>query len=314
MRGDDGAVAAIGNICPHRFASVSQGRFENGIVECPYHGLRFDMRGQCVRNPHGDGRIAERARVPGFPLVERHGALWIWLGADASADPATIPDLSLLETPSAEDRASGYLHTRANYQLLCDNIMDLSHADFVHRSSLGTGGERAEAQARARVREDTVVVGWSFDGKGMMIQRPLRNGAEVTTRMEVTWVPAGVMIIRSEIGPIGGGAPATRKAGVHIMPPETATTTHYFFENGEAERKQMLALALDVFDREDDAMLEEVQRNMGGGEFWALAPLILSNDKGAVLSRRVLRRVIRQERDHGTGAPACEGVEAGQVG
>src|SRR5687767_3626425 len=56
MRAANGDVAAIGNICPHRFASLSEGRFEDGVVECPYHGLRFDMGGQCVYNPHGDGR------------------------------------------------------------------------------------------------------------------------------------------------------------------------------------------------------------------------------------------------------------------
>src|SRR5687767_14368566 len=64
IRDHDGSTAAIGNVCPHRFASLSNGTFEGGLVECPYHGLRFDMTGQCVHNPHGDGRIADRARVP----------------------------------------------------------------------------------------------------------------------------------------------------------------------------------------------------------------------------------------------------------
>ncbi|HMO74372.1 MAG TPA: aromatic ring-hydroxylating dioxygenase subunit alpha [Sphingopyxis sp.] len=298
MRGAKGGVAAIGNVCPHRFASLSEGRFEDDLVECPYHGLRFDMEGRCVHNPHGDGRIAERARVADYPLVERHGALWIWPGDRAAADPARIPDLSLLETASPDDRAPGHLLTKANYQLLSDNILDLSHADFIHPATLGTGGEIARAGARARLHGDIVTVEWAFTGKGMAMERPLRDGAEVNSRFEVTWYPAGVMILRNEIGPVGDGGPGAARAGVHIMTPETARTTHYFFENADAGRRQKLALALDVFEREDGVMLEEVQRNMGDRDFWDLEPLVLSNDSGAILARRVLQRLIRGERAH----------------
>lgn len=304
MRGLKGDVAAMGNVCPHRFASLDQGRFEEDNVQCPYHGLRFAMDGRCVYNPHGDGRIAERARVPNYPLVERHGMLWIWLGDRAAADPARIPDLSLLETASPDDRAPGYLFTRANYQLLSDNILDLSHADFIHPTTLGTGGEIAGAGAKARLDNDVVTVEWAFAGKGMVIERALRNDAEVNSRFEVTWYPAGVMILRNEVGLAGEGDAAPKRAGVHIMTPATPTTTHYFFENADAGRRQKLALALDVFEREDGVMLEEVQRNMGDRDFWDLEPLVLSNDSGAILARRVLRRLMQRE-----GACADQRIE-----
>ncbi|WP_184101670.1 aromatic ring-hydroxylating dioxygenase subunit alpha [Sphingopyxis panaciterrulae] len=296
MRGLKGDTAAIGNVCPHRFASLSEGRFERDLVECPYHGLRFDMSGQCVHNPHGDGRITERARVASYPLVERHGALWIWLGDIMAADPARIPDLCLLETTDPTDRAPGYLLTKANYQLLSDNILDLSHADFIHPATLGTGGEIAGTKARARLEGDIVTVEWAFTGKGMAMERSLRDGAEVDSRFEVTWYPAGVMILRNDVGPVGEGEPAAKRAGVHIMTPETSRTTHYFFENADAGRRKKLALALDVFEREDGVVLEEVQRNMGDSDFWDMEPLILSSDSGAILARRVLQRLIRRER------------------
>ena len=170
MRAEDGNVAAIGNVCPHRFASLSGGEFSNGLVECPYHGLRFDMTGQCVHNPHGDGRIAERARVPSFPLVERHGALWIWFGDPMLAEPEDIPDLSFLNTPKGEDHSSGYLRTEANYQLLSDNILDLTHADFIHRSTLGTEGELTGSEAKARLKGNSVTVEWSFVGKVSVVR------------------------------------------------------------------------------------------------------------------------------------------------
>lgn len=295
MRAASSEVSAIGDICPHRFASLSQGRFADGVVECPYHGLRFDMRGRCVHNPHGDGRIAERARVHEYPLVERNGALWIWPGNAEAADPALIPDLSLLDTVSPDERAPGRLLTQANYQLLSDNILDLSHADFIHPTTLGAGGEIAASQARAHLDGDVVTVEWSFTGKGMTMQRPARGDADVHTRFEVTWRPPGVMILRSEVGALEDQDPKAGSAGVHVMTPETLKSTHYFFENGGAERKRRLELALRVFENEDGVMLEEVQRNMGDREFWELEPLVLSNDGGAVLARRVLQRMIRNE-------------------
>jgi vanillate O-demethylase monooxygenase subunit len=46
LRSSAGAVSAISNICPHRFASLSDGHFDADIVTCPYHGLRFDMSGR----------------------------------------------------------------------------------------------------------------------------------------------------------------------------------------------------------------------------------------------------------------------------
>jgi len=295
MRTEKGDVAAMGNICPHRFASLSDGRFEAGVVECPYHGLRFNMSGQCIHNPHGDGVIAERARVPSYPLVERYGALWIWPGKAEVADPAAIPDLSFLDAVPPSERGSAYLRPKANYQLLCDNILDLSHIDFIHRTSLGTAGELTSAKARARLRNDVVTVEWSFAGKGMVKERGIRAYDEGQFRFIVTWYPAGVMVLSIESTPVGSDVATTARNAVHIMTPETDRSTHYFFEGGVPERKQLVEASLKIFEEEDSAMLEQVQKNMGNRDFWALEPLILANDSGAVLARRTLQRLIRLE-------------------
>ena len=166
MRSAGGAVGAISNICPHRFASLSDGHFDADIVACPYHGLRFDMNGRCVHNPHGGGKIPERAYVASYPVAERYGAIWIWLGDPKMADPKLIPDFGFLEAPSPTVRAGGHLVTKANYQLLCDNILDLSHADFIHGTTLSTEGETARSQPQSRIEGDTVIIKMVFRWKG----------------------------------------------------------------------------------------------------------------------------------------------------
>ena len=130
-RGEDGRGHALGNVCPHRFAFLSKGKLVGDVIECPYHGLRFDTTGACVHNPHGDGTIPPHARVKSYPFVERHGLFWIWMGNVARADPEIIPDFSALVQDGFAP-VHGYLQIQANYQLLVDNLMDLTHIEFLH--------------------------------------------------------------------------------------------------------------------------------------------------------------------------------------
>ena len=73
-----------------------------------------------------------------IPLIERYAAVWIWMGDPARADPTLLPEYRFLEEPGTA-RIQGYIHTKANYELMSDNIMDLSHVDFLHGGSLGCG-------------------------------------------------------------------------------------------------------------------------------------------------------------------------------
>jgi len=61
-------------------APLSMGKLENGIITCPYHGLEFNGNGQCVHNPHGDGRIPTRAKVRSFPVLEKYHAYLVMDG------------------------------------------------------------------------------------------------------------------------------------------------------------------------------------------------------------------------------------------
>ncbi|HEX4043799.1 MAG TPA: Rieske 2Fe-2S domain-containing protein, partial [Xanthobacteraceae bacterium] len=89
-----GEVAAIEDRCAHRFAPLSMGKIVGGDrIQCPYHGLEFDGTGACVRNPHGTKNIPSRAKVRSYPAVEKHQAVWLWMGA-APAEPGKIPDFS----------------------------------------------------------------------------------------------------------------------------------------------------------------------------------------------------------------------------
>ena len=82
----DGTAVAMHDRCPHRFVPLSKGTRQGDEVVCKYHALRFDCDGKCTHNPHGNGHIPEAAKVQTYPLLEKYGFLWIWMGDEASAD------------------------------------------------------------------------------------------------------------------------------------------------------------------------------------------------------------------------------------
>ena len=134
---------------------------------CPYHGLQFGSDGVCSHNPHGDGAIPKAARVRAFPVVERHTAVWIWMGDPEKADPECIVDFSILSRGPHEGLRSihGHFVVEASYELEVDNLLDLSHPEFLHASSIGSAGHHS-AQYEAFQEGDSRVHSnrWYLEG------------------------------------------------------------------------------------------------------------------------------------------------------
>src|SRR5262249_36502103 len=131
----NGAIVALEDRCPHRFAPLSLGRVEGDDLRCMYHGLRFAPDGACVEVPRSaaaPARLCARALAG----VEGSSLVWVWPGDPAKADPARVPRAFGLDDPDWEYR-SGAIDYDADYELLNDNLCDLSHLDFVHETTLG---------------------------------------------------------------------------------------------------------------------------------------------------------------------------------
>lgn len=309
-RAENGDAHALFDRCPHRFAPLSKGKVCGKVLTCGYHGLEFDDSGACTRNPHGNGAIPASARVRSYPLVERHSLLWIWMGDPERADPAAIPEFQSLE-PAHNFVGKGYLLARAHYQLEVDNIMDLSHIDYLHQSTLGGEGDR---DAVAEVGQEGNQV-WSrrlARNERLSPELEKRNGLEPGTRvdrwLDVRWDPPGVMELR--VGNVPAGTPQPRSHGrervfVHLFTPQTHTTTHYWFGSsvprtlgpaGEAMMAEMIPFLRKPFETEDLPMLEAQQLAMGDADFWSLKPILLAGDAAAVRARRVQDALIDRER------------------
>lgn len=313
-RKQDGAIAAIGDRCPHRFAPLHLGQLHGDCVQCPYHGLQFDSTGQCAHNPHGNGTVPQAARVKSYPVVERHLAIWIWMGDPEAATPDSIPDYGFLPAAKPTARNTGYLHTKANYELLVDNIMDLSHVDYLHPSTLG-GGALSSTRPDVKEMGDQVRILWlardAVAPPAYAAHLPDPNApADIWT--DVIWSAPALMHLSAGVTPSG----QTFEAGIssenlHAMTPETETTSHYFFANTRsflqddaAFNRKLDRILVGVFNDEDKPMVEGQQVMMGTTDLWSLKPVMLAGDAGAVRVRRTLARLLAAEAEQ----PAATGT------
>src|SRR3954465_595638 len=138
FRSGNGNVAVLTDRCPHRKAPLSSGEVVGNDIQCGYHGIRFAPDGACTRVP-GNAQIGRSFRARSFPAHEIHGLIFVWLGEAALADPALIPDFSENVKPGWAG-VHGTIYVKGNYQLLIDNLLDLTHVVFVHKSTLGGSG------------------------------------------------------------------------------------------------------------------------------------------------------------------------------
>src|SRR5262245_23200946 len=132
-RESDGNVAALQDRCPHRFAPLHLGRIVSGeCVPWPDRCLGFASGAGCVLHPHGTKSIPRRALVRSYPGTEKHKAIWIWMG-DKSPDLSKVPDFSVLDNvPEMHATKRDRITIRANYELIIDNLLDLSHTSYLH--------------------------------------------------------------------------------------------------------------------------------------------------------------------------------------
>jgi phenylpropionate dioxygenase-like ring-hydroxylating dioxygenase large terminal subunit len=235
-----GEISVVRNRCPHRFAPLHLGQREGDVIECPYHGLRFDLSGKCLGNPHGDGTIPPRAVVQNYPAFEQHLLVWAWMGEADLADPAQIPEMIGLN-PDKYAINNGYMYVEANYELMADNIMDLGHIEFLHKGLLGSEAVR---KAEIDVSQDGTTVFSNRLTRGEILPPALEalyeaGGKPVDRWLDVTWHPASNMQLVVGVTLAGKPERIGREApGVHLMTPETENTTHYFWSSARDFRRE----------------------------------------------------------------------------
>lgn len=300
-RKEGGEPVALDNRCPHRFAPLHRGKLSGDTLECGYHGLAFDSGGACIHNPHG--HIPPTAKVNAYTVIERHRLLWVWMG-DRPADSGLIADCSFVEITEQSASSLGYMYVDANYQLILDNNMDLSHTDFLHRNSFGgNAGKQPTVKVVAQGRSIVISRFFPNGNPSNSNLRATEYRGPVDRWQDTTWHPPSILHLNTGSTPVG----RSRDEGVGnepwlILTPETETTTHCFYGNArrydlhnreldEIRREQMRA----VVEGEDNPMIEAQQAFIGERDLLSMGAVILACDAGAVRVRREIQKMIAAE-------------------
>ncbi|VCU70718.1 Toluene-4-sulfonate monooxygenase system iron-sulfur subunit TsaM1 [Pigmentiphaga humi] len=305
-----GVAAALDDMCPHRLAPLSLGRLlPNGNLQCGYHGLEFDSSGQCVRNPHGSGRIPRACAVHRYTLVERHRLLWIWPG-DETPDPGAIPDFSFLDEDSGYDVGPrDTIRMDSNYRNIIDNLMDLSHASFLHPDLLGNE-ETIQARIDIKQEGNSVQVRRDMNDVRPPLLRDLlfkQDGARVNMWNSIRWdAPSALLNDVGTYAPEADPAQFAGQLGCHILTPQTADTTLYFTAaakqgplasrsaDGEVDFKARIAeLRRTAFKDQDDPMIRAQQINIRLHP--GVRPVLFEIDAAPVRCQRILNALIEEE-------------------
>jgi phenylpropionate dioxygenase-like ring-hydroxylating dioxygenase large terminal subunit len=302
FRTQSGEAVALADRCPHRFAPLSFGRVVGDQIQCGYHGLCFDRDGICVRVP-GQDSVPQRARVRKYPLVERHTFAWIWMGDAKLADPDRVPDFHWMDDP-AWTAVEGYHHFKANYQLVNDNLLDLSHESFVHEETIGN---ESVAESPASVTLDGNVVRVHRDMLNIeappFYKRTTGFAGRINRWHTNHFTPPGFHVI--ENGSMPADAPdksqALERKVLNLITPETPTSSHYFwgivrqFRLDDRELTDYIrAGIIRTFDQ-DKAVLEAQQRGIGPDPDNAVFPVSIRVDAGPMQGRKLLNAMIARE-------------------
>ena len=277
-----GQVHALEDRCPHRGVPLSLGSVQADAVQCIYHGLRFNGQGTCVHNPHLRGS-PERLTVRSYPVVERHGAVWLWAGTPALADASLIPDYGVFDPGRTDYRVvHGYMHVKADVQLVIDNLLDLSHAEYLHANTVGTPGSAATVQSRVSATERTVTVHRKvFDLPPSAVFKPLWTAtAHIDQMSDMTWHAGSNLFLNLGIMPPGGElVQGLHFPSAHLLVPESDRGTHYFYAVA-----RNFALADDALD---DAIRATFQRAFGDEDRPVIEALQVSLDEAPAGFRMV---------------------------
>lgn len=301
-RTEAGAPVVLDDRCPHRRYALSKGKLAGDAVQCGYHGLQFDAAGTCIKVP-GQGNIPPRLKARTYPVAEKHRWVWIWPGDPALADPAKIPDCHWNTEPGWQP-VIDYIHIKANYQLLVDNLLDLTHETFVHA---GTIGEAAVAATPAETKIEGRVVRVERVMPGCEAPPLFKKVYGFTGKIDrfqlIRYEPPSFIWIDARAYPEGTRdlATAMRWWVMNAITPESETTLHYFWSVSRAfaqdsdEVSKIIHGGVVKTFREDQEILETQQRYLETDD--PRRPLMSVNcDFGNVASRRIVAELIASER------------------
>ena len=274
-RTQDNTPVALEDACPHRKLPLSMGRIKGDAVECGYHGLVFDCAGRCI-DAATQERIPPLAVVRSYPVQDRYGLLWIWMGDTGAAPLPDIFQIDNHDNPGWNITQGDQMVCKCHYLWLVDNLLDPSHVAWVHRTSFaGAGTDNTPLQITVNP-QGVVCSRWVLDQPPPPFYAPLvkfSGNADRLQHYEVVYPSVAVnMSIYTPAGKGGSGmvddAQTYRMVSYNFLTPIDDDNTLYFWlqhRNTDPQDDaitQRNALGARTAFEEDRVILEAVHIGM----------------------------------------------------
>ncbi len=298
----DGSAVALENRCPHRGAPLTLGCLKGDHVQCGYHGFLFAADGTCINVPSMKTPPVS-ARIRGFPIIEQAPYIWIYLGDPEVMDE--VPPPPVLEWTEDTEFAlvQGRMDIDANYMLLKENVLDLTHFGYVHAKSFG-------------ITDWIDPPTFSSDVNTCGYRQTFTRSPLPPIFAEPLGVPSGTPFDRTNYGSFV--SPALQRAAVDFCDPDSGdlrgrfhiahattpidnTSMHYFWLLGRDHGKspeqldQLKTLTMLGF-AEDEAMIEAIQATASRDPRGSKAPEIsVKMDTAGIQARRIVQRWMDKE-------------------
>ena len=320
-RKSDGTVVALEDRCCHRHFPLHRGCVVDDHLECGYHGLQFDGSGACVRIP-GQVAVPPGVRVRSYPVVERYRWIWVWMGDPALADPARIPDFHWMDDPAWRAKGSVF-HVKCNYELIIENLLDLSHLSFVHRSTIGNYATAEQAAVEVeRGDGDVTVSRWMVDTPPPPTYVKAGGFQGNVDRWQfIRFTPP--CFVRLDVGALdtGKGARSLKPVAfaseghmpggiemrnMNAITPETGKSCHYFWaqaHNFLTDRPEVTEMIFGQIKEAFEQDWDVFERQQQWIDLDPRAPRVnVAADAGQIHSIRLLRSLIEAEGRTGASA------------
>jgi vanillate O-demethylase monooxygenase subunit len=204
-----------------------------------------------------------------------------------------------------------------SYQLVSDNLLDLSHTQYLH--SFLTMEDDPEKRYVFEVTQDgnslTTISNHLNTKRFGFSQFVWPDSPErIDSYSGVRWeAPANMLLKVHFTRPGEPERDGIQSWGAELVTPETATTSHYFWSNARNFRlddrdfeKALGEAIAGIFTNEDAWMIGRVQQNMGERtDLIALRPVVLPSDNAALRARRIVLKLLKEEQ------PALAPLRAG---
>lgn len=306
FRDTQGKPIALEDACPHRKLPLSRGAIEGDNVVCGYHGLTFDCTGECVIAPTQLDNPPRRAAVQSYPVQDRWGFLWVWMGASDAADPDKIIDIPNFDNPNWGKTPKGAMSMACHYLYIIDNLLDPSHVAWVHLTSFAGAGTDNRPLDVEEIDEGVIVSRWVLgEAPPPYYKDMLPFGPTCDRKQHYECRLPSSAINMSVYTPEGGGGadkPLSEGAFVNIsynfITPVDATNSRYFWFQHRNMHSDDAALSARMFDgaktafKEDQEVLEYVQTGMDNRKSGYLN---LALDAGAMRFRTKVAKAITGE-------------------